>query len=127
MSDEKYKCIIVLLITICISIYAKAHTKPEIINYKPFVWKSLPPGDCPFHQSNALTGIKFLGIKSGFHYGDTWYPSWGTDGITNGARSWSSGFSNLGIVNEEGNPLRKATTAQAVIYGYAPTTPVAIF
>lgn len=122
---------LVLLITICVVINATAQTKPEIINYEPFVWKSLPPEDCPFPQSNDLTGIRFLGIKSGFHYGDTWYPSWGadgnlyspyTDGTTNGVRSWSSGFSNPGIVNEQGNPIRKATTAQAVIYGDDPTS-----
>ena len=53
-----------------------AELKPEILNYEPFIWQSETPEDCPFTQSKELTGIKFLGIKSGYHYGDTWYPTW---------------------------------------------------
>ena len=123
------QAIMILGLTICFGLYAAAQTKPEIINYSPFVWESDPPVDCPFYQSKELTGIKLLGIKSGFRCGDTWYPTWGadgnlyspwTDGTTNGVRSWSSGFSNNGEVNSEGDPARKATTGQAVIYGNDP-------
>ena len=53
--------------------------KPDTLSYKPFVWKSEAPKDCPFEHSKDLTGIKFLGLKSGFHYGDTWYPTWSSN------------------------------------------------
>lgn len=109
--------------------YTNAQTKPDTLRFEPFVWDSETPSDCPFKQSKEITGIKLLGFKSGFHYGDTWYPTWGsddnlyspwTDGTTNGTMSWSSGFSNNGEVNSEGNPTRKATTGQAVITGDDP-------
>jgi hypothetical protein len=72
---------------------------------QPFEWKSAAPDDCPFKPSTEIKGIRLLGIKSGFHYGDTWYPCWAsdgnlyspwTDGTINGIKSWSSGFSNNG-------------------------------
>jgi hypothetical protein len=53
--------------------------KPEIVRFEPFIWPSAAPADCPFERSKALTGIRFLGIKSGFRYADTWYPSWAAD------------------------------------------------
>ena len=52
------------------------YLKPDTLSYKPFIWKSDTPQDCPFEQSKELVGIRFLGLKSGYHYGDTWYPSW---------------------------------------------------
>ena len=106
-----------------------SQTKPDTLRFQPFEWKSEPPSDCPFTPSGELYGINLLGFKSGFHVGDTWYPTWAsddnlyspwTDGMTNGVSSWSSGFSNNGAINEEGNPTRKATTGQAVIYGNDP-------
>ena len=107
--------LLVLLMNICFITITNAQIKPDILSYKPFVWESAAPADCPFVQSNEITGIRMLGIKSGFHYGDTWYPTWAsndnlyspwTDGTTNGVYSWSSGFSNNGEVNNEGNPTR---------------------
>lgn len=56
-----------------------AQLKPDTLRFEPFIWKSEAPADCPFQQSKVLTGIKFLGIKSGFHFGDTWYPTWADD------------------------------------------------
>ena len=56
-----------------------AELKPEILRYEPFTWESETPEDCPFEQSKVLTGIKFLGVKSGYHYGDTWYPTWASN------------------------------------------------
>ena len=106
-----------------------SQTIPDTLTYKPFEWHSEPPPDCPFTRSENLKGIRFLGLKSGFHYGDTWYPTWGsddnlyspwTDGTTNGINSWSSGFSNNGEINTDGNPVRKATTGQAIVYGDDP-------
>jgi len=55
----------------CILVFAGysafSQTKPDTLYFKPFIWMSEPPADCPFVQSKELTGIKFLGIKSGFH------------------------------------------------------------
>lgn len=73
---------ILCFLTLLMSINAKAQIeflKPETLSYKPFIWQSEPPVDCPFEQSKELTGIYFSGNKSGFHFGDTWYPSWAED------------------------------------------------
>lgn len=59
---------------------AQTHLKPDTLRYESFVWPSEPPADCPFEQSKELSGIRFSGLKSGFHFGDTWYPSWDADG-----------------------------------------------
>ena len=129
MKKSVYKFAVVIMLIVNNFASAQNPVKPEILKYEPFIWKSESPADCPFRQSAELSGIRFLGVKSGFHYGDTWYPSWAaddklyspwTDGTTNGVNSWSSGFSNNGTINNEGNPVRKATTGQAVIYGADP-------
>ena len=103
---------------------AQEPVKPEIEKFSAFIWKSETPKDCPFKQSKKLNEIKFLGIKSGFHYGDTWYPSWGaddklyspwTDGNVNGVSSLSCGIDGTDPVI-----IRKATTGQAIISGDDP-------
>lgn len=53
--------------------------KPETLSYPDFIWKSQIPADCPFQQSDEFTGIRFVGQKSGFRVGDTWYPTWAED------------------------------------------------
>ena len=55
------------------------YLEPDILRFKPFVWKSVIPKKCPFKQSKEFSGLAFLGYKTGFHYGDTWYPSWAED------------------------------------------------
>ncbi|MFM7181221.1 MAG: hypothetical protein ACKO2G_07135 [Verrucomicrobiales bacterium] len=50
--------------------------RPEILHFEPFTWPNAIPEDCPFAGTEAFTDIRFLGIKSGFRYGDTWYPTW---------------------------------------------------
>lgn len=120
------------LLFICVLCVAlNAQEKPVIKNFEPFVWKSEKPGDCPFEDSKVITGLKFLGIKSGFFYGDTWYPSWAsddklyspwTDGNTKGIESSSSGYTTDGQVDEQGVLTRKATTGQAIISGDDPLT-----
>ena len=106
-----------------------AQQKIDTLKYEPFVWKSEVPSDSPFKLSKELIGIKLHGLKSGFHCGDTWYPTWAadgnlyspwTDGTTNGINSSSSGFFNNGEANGDGNVTRKATTGQAVIRGDDP-------
>jgi hypothetical protein len=98
--------------------------KPEILRFEPFVWPSEVPADCPFKPSETFNGIKFLGIKSGFHYGDTWYPTWAsndtlyspwTDGKTkrlDGYTDWSQSWVDKVHI----------TTGQGVIVGDDPLT-----
>ena len=68
-----------------------ADLKPDILRFDPFTWPDRIPETCPFERSKAFNAIRFLGVKSGFRYGDTWYPTWAendilyspwTDGIT---------------------------------------------
>ena len=47
---------------------------------KGLVWASPVPEDCPFKKSTSLTGLCFTGRHSDYHCGDTWYPSWASDG-----------------------------------------------
>jgi hypothetical protein len=65
-----------------------------------FVWPSVIPDDCPFPRSPTLTGIRFTGRHSDYRCGDTFYPSWAsdgnlyspwTDGVTDGVRCTSGG------------------------------------
>ena len=93
------------ILLLCLLLFVEfplfSQQKIDTLRYKPYVWKSEVPADSPFKLSRELTGIKLLGLKSGFHCGDTWYPTWAadgnlyspwTDGTTNGVNSWSSGF-----------------------------------
>jgi len=98
--------------------------RPEILRYEPFVWMSETPQDCPFDQSEHITGIRFLGVKSGYRYGDTWYPTWAandtlyspwTDGRTkrlDGYTDWSQSWVD---------PVH-ITTGQGVVVGDDPLT-----
>ncbi len=47
---------------------------------KGFEWKSEVPEDCPFEPSKTLMGIYFTGRHSDYKLGDTFYPSWASDG-----------------------------------------------
>jgi hypothetical protein len=99
--------------------------------FEPFTWPSEPPPDCPFPPSQELTGLRFTGAHSDYHFADTWYPTWAadgnlyspyTDGPVNGEGSNSSGYeSSPG--DAPGNALpkpRQATTGQAVWIGDDP-------
>lgn len=99
--------------------------KPEIEHFDAFVWKSEIPSGCPFQQSNGFRQIRFLGVKSGFHIGDTFYPTWADDDLmyspwTDGATwrldgSWdTSNSGHSGVLPEY------ATTGQAVVEGDDP-------
>ena len=68
-----------------------------------FRWKSEVPEGCPFEPSKTLTGVYFTGRHSDYHCGDTFYPSWAsdghlyspwTDGKTDGVRCGSGGGAN---------------------------------
>jgi hypothetical protein len=55
--------------------------KPDIEKFDVFVWQSEMLSDCPFSASKVFRQIRLPGIKSGFHYGDTFYPTWGEDDL----------------------------------------------
>jgi hypothetical protein len=115
----------VIIIFMCIT--AKSQTtflKPDTLSYKPFVWKQEIPLDCPFEQSKEIVGIGFLGVKSGYHYGDTWYPSWAsndtlyspwTDGVSKRQDGYDEGSSS-------GDGKMHNTTGNGVIVGDDPRT-----
>lgn len=119
MKNLKFVWIFVLS---CLSgSYSSAQLKPDTLRFEPFVWKSEVPGDCPFQQSKELTGIKFLGIKSGFHFGDTWYPSWADDDKL--YSPWTDGSCwrlDGSMENSNSGDGEHATTGQAVIEGDNP-------
>ncbi|MDR1145074.1 MAG: hypothetical protein LBK71_02945 [Verrucomicrobiales bacterium] len=97
--------------------------KPTVEKFTPFIWPSAPPADCPFPLSMEFTKVRFLGVKSGFRYGDTFYPSWADDDkmyspFTDG-RTWrrDGGWDDSNSMTG-GN----AVTGQAVIEGDDPLT-----
>jgi len=83
-----------------------------------FVWKSEVPDDCPFEQSQMLTGIYFTGRHSDYHCGDTFYPSWASDG--NLYSPWTDGKTD-GIRCGSGGG-KHARTGHAVMIGDDPLT-----
>jgi hypothetical protein len=113
-----------LLFSVLTCISQLPELKPIILEYEPFIWPSEVPGDCPFKQSETFNAIKFLGVKSGYRYGDTWYPTWAsndtlyspwTDGRTkrlDGYTDWSQSWVD---------PVH-ITTGQGVIVGDDPLT-----
>ena len=79
-----------------------------------FEWKSDLPEDCPFEQSKTLTGIYFTGRHSDYHLGDTFYPSWASDG--NMYSSWTDGVG----CTSGGSLKRGFHTAHVVMIGDNP-------
>ena len=114
-----------LITCICLFLFGNSalvisQVRPDSLSFKPFLWKSETPAGCPFKQSQDLKGIKFLGIKSGFHVADTWYPTWADDDklyspFTDG------GCPRLDGSSESSNSAgENATTGHAVIEGDDP-------
>jgi len=107
---------------------AITQTGPDTLSFRPFVWKSEPPPDCPFEPSGELNGIKFMGKKSGFHVADTWYPSWAEDDklyspYTDGPCPRLDGSTDLSVSDgnaPQGYSLEHTSTGQAVIEGEDP-------
>ncbi len=81
-----------------------------------FDWPSKPPAGCPFESSTMLTGIHFTGRHSDYHCGDTWYPSWASDG--NLYSPWTDGNTD-GVNSNSGNGTN-AVTGNAVLIGDDP-------
>jgi len=113
-----------MVFNVAVAVSQLPELKPDILMYEPFIWPSEVPEDCPFKQSAEFNAIKFLGIKSGYRYGDTWYPAWAsndtlycpwTDGKTkrlDGYIDWSQSWVD---------PVH-ITTGQGVIAGDDPLT-----
>ena len=83
---------------------------------KGFVWMSAVPDDCPFEQSETLTGIYFTGRHSDYHCGDTFYPSWASDG--NLYSPWTDGSTDE--VKCKSYRGKDAHTGHAVMIGEDP-------
>lgn len=79
-------------------------------------WESAIPDDCPFEQSKILTGIFFTGRHSDYRCGDTWYPSWASDG--NLYSPWTDGMTD-GVRCSSGGG-KDAHTGHAVMIGDDP-------
>ena len=95
--------------------------KPLTEHYDAFTWPSEIPSGCPFEQSNDFRQIRFLGDKSGFRCGDTFYPAWADDDLmyspyTDG-NTWRLDGSIDQSISWEGE---FATTGHAVIEGNDP-------
>ena len=79
------------------------------------VWPSTPPAGCPFPPSKELTGILFTGVHSDYRCGDTFYPSWASDG--NQYSPWTDGVTD-GVGSSSGG--EGAVTGNAVMIGGDP-------
>ena len=84
----------------------------DIASDKGGVWPSVPPEGCPFAPSPDLQGIRFTGVYSDYHCGDTWYPSWASDGNlyspwTDGNTDGVGSYSGKGEDAETGNAVMK--------------------
>jgi len=122
------KLLLILLLAVTGQCYAQKNPiLPDTLTFKPFLWKSTPPADCPFTQSKELSGVYFLGYKSGYHYGDTWYPSWASNDTL--YSPWTDGTSKRLDGNDEGSGSgdgpQHNQTAQGVIVGNDPMKVVA--
>lgn len=130
---KKIKCLACLFLLLTTEIKAQSILiKPDTLTFKPITWLTEPPKDCPFKLSKSFVGIRFLGVKSGFRYGDTWYPTWAandtlyspwTDGTTKRLDGYSE-KANSGYAGKS-NPTDSKTTnntGQGVMIGDDPLT-----
>ncbi|MEI6140978.1 MAG: hypothetical protein WCP85_17050 [Mariniphaga sp.] len=121
--ETKLHLLVVFLMVMCFTAKSQQSlARPDTLSFKPFIWKSEVPSGSPFRQSKEITGIKFLGLKSGFHVADTWYPTWSDDNhlyspFTDGQCPRLEG--SFETSNSAGE---NATTGQAVIEGDDPLT-----
>jgi hypothetical protein len=116
----RYLGIVALIINGLTASSQQSFVKPDTLSFKPFTWKSEKPADCPFNQSDKFNGIKFLGVKSGFHVADTWYPVWADDDKM--YSPWTDGSCPRldGSYETSSSGGENATTGQAVIEGNDP-------
>lgn len=94
---------------------------PETLIYDSFIWPSEIPKDCPFPKSKDYNQICFLGNKSGFHYGDTFYPTWAENDLMYTPYTDGSCWRLDGRMESSGSGMgAHAKTGQAVILGDDP-------
>ena len=95
-----------------------ADDKVSSSSHPGFAWPSDVPKDCPFPPSPTLTGIYFTGKHSDYKCGDTFYPSWASDG--NMYSPWTDGTTDG--MNCYSGDMRKrgALTGHAVMIGDDP-------
>ncbi len=102
-----------------------AEPDPAKMSFHGFLWPNHTPGECPFKQSEDITGIYFSGRCSDYHCGDTFYPTWAdddnlyspfTDGTTDGMGA-GSGFpwettGNVVMIGDDPQHLTIKNTAR---------------
>jgi hypothetical protein len=124
MTNNKFFQIFLLFIFIAsISRSQTVDLSPEILRFEPFVWPSKIPADCPFEPSEVFKEIKFLGLKSGFRYGDTWYPTWASNDTL--YSPWTDGNSTKRLdggfdISHSGAGPHRNQSATGVIIGSDP-------
>jgi len=84
--------------------------------WRPQVWKSEPPQDCPFEPSRDIRGIAFTHNITAYTDADTWYPSWASDG--NMYSGWTDG--EIGEESCHSSGGGRARTGNARISGDDP-------
>ncbi len=83
-----------------------------------FMWRSVVPAECPFERSPTLAWIFFTGRHSDYRAGDTFYPSWASDG--NLYSPWTDGITD-GVKCTSGGSLANGfRTGHAVLLGDDP-------
>jgi len=94
--------------------------KPVVEYFDAFVWPSETPSDCPFRQSDDFHQMRLLGVKSGFRYGDTFYPTWADDDLL--YSPWTDGATWRldGSMDASNSGGADPTTGQAVLEGDDP-------
>jgi hypothetical protein len=85
-----------------------------------FTWDSVVPDDCPFDRSPTLTGVFFTGRHSDYRCGDTFYPSWASDG--NLYSPWTDGTTDGVRCSSGGSLTTGFHTGHAVMIGDDPLT-----
>ena len=116
MTRQLLLFLMLVLVTVGVSAAGDKSTPTDADN--GFAWKSEVPDDCPFERSQTLTGIFFTGRHSDYRCGDTFYPSWASDG--NMYSPWTDGKTD-GIVCQSGMGAN-AHTGHAVMIGDDPPT-----
>ncbi|MEI6177437.1 MAG: hypothetical protein WCS43_11145 [Verrucomicrobiota bacterium] len=96
----------------------EAKETPDPTATDGFVWPSAIPADCPFPRWPMLTGFYFTGKHSDYHCGDTFYPSWASDG--NLYSPWTDGTTDGVNCGSGDKPKHGASTGHAVMIGDDP-------
>ena len=84
------------------------------------VWPSEPPASCPFELSEEIVGLSFTGKYSDYSLGDTWYPSWASDGNMYSPFTDGGCPREDGVVDMSGSLGERPTTGHAVMIGDDP-------